>query len=636
MERQSSTYGQACMQCYKAKCRCVRSKDDTNCERCLRLKKRCQPPKSVRRRDTQKSEESETRIARLEEKIAILLSAMPSSTGSVASGSSVNVLQPLQPLYGDNVSSTSSYSNGTLDFNEAPVSGSLLSNLTFLSPDQAEERVDFFRSRMLPYFPFIDLTPDMTSSYLRQNRPFILQAICTVTTFSTQERLVQVEELKRVLFTSSLLQVESTIDLLLGLLTYLAWSTDAFLGRADLVSRLMMLAISLVYDLRLFNPSSLDVQLMMSITQGVCENGQSSNDETPYSFLEKQRAVLACFVLSSNISSHLGRQDALRWTPQMEEALHVLTITKSCPADALFVSQVRLQLLKQKAEHIRRQDDMDYTGVGDASAPRSLYLKTLRRQLNEVRSSFPTDLPQIDILTTHAHYVDLYITQLCYSLSRAPPPVPHSVQPNTTNTNEIISRLSTLWHSLTAMKSWLDTFYTLPPSTLLSLPFHFWSQMILTITLLKYLSTLADPDWDREAVRDKVHLLGSMGAILRRLELGSQEGELRGCDDHLLVFLARLISRCRVWGEMKWDLSSGSESTSTGSEHQRDAHDRQVEDGSASSDATGHSHSHSHSGSGSGSGYIPDLDQMAWMQEMDLGDDRWFEDVLGIPATLLV
>jgi hypothetical protein len=121
-----------------------------------------------------------------------------------------------------------------------------------------------------------------------------------VTTFSTQERFTQVEELKRILFTSALLQVQSSIDLLLGLLTYLAWSTDPFLGRADLVSRLMMLAISLVYDLRLFKPSSPDVQLMMTITQGRADdNNQSPNDQTPYGLLERQRAVLACFILSS-------------------------------------------------------------------------------------------------------------------------------------------------------------------------------------------------------------------------------------------------------------------------------------------------------------------------------------------------
>ncbi|KAJ5869094.1 hypothetical protein N7455_004035 [Penicillium solitum] len=313
---QSSTYGQACTHCYKAKSRCVRT---PNGDKCFRLKKGCQPSESVRRRNSQMAEEFDTRIARLEDKMEILLSAMQSLVSQGASGTSANTLQSLQPVHsldGSSISSSTSYSNGTLVNTSAGLTDSIATasshpNLLFSShhyslpssvpsPNQADERLDFFRSRMLPYFPFINLTPDMTSSYLRQNRPFLFQAIYTVTIFSTQERLTQVEELKRVLFTSALLEVQSNIDLLLGLLTYLAWSTDAFLGRADLVSRLMMLAISLVYDLRLFKPSSPDVQVMMSITQGRDDDiTQSPDDQMPDEFLEKQRALLACFVLSS-------------------------------------------------------------------------------------------------------------------------------------------------------------------------------------------------------------------------------------------------------------------------------------------------------------------------------------------------
>ncbi|KAJ5961233.1 uncharacterized protein N7479_008383 [Penicillium vulpinum] len=313
---QTSTYGQACTHCYKAK------------SRCLRLGKRCEPSESFRKRNAQTTptDVSDTRIARLENKIESLLSAMQSFIGSTAgSGSTFNIPQP-PSLNGDSISSATSYSNNTLinptstnmSYNERPTYStnsiatvSVNPNPTFqchpypLSPstplpNQADERLNFFRSRMLPYFPFINLTPDMTSWYLRQNRPFLFQAIHTVTTFSTQERLIQVEELKRLLFTSALIKVESNIDLLLGLLTYLAWSTDAFLGRADLISRLMMLAISLVYDLRLFKPSSPEVKLMMTITQGrEDQDGHSPSEGTPYSLLEGQRAVLACFILSS-------------------------------------------------------------------------------------------------------------------------------------------------------------------------------------------------------------------------------------------------------------------------------------------------------------------------------------------------
>ncbi|KAJ6140345.1 hypothetical protein N7471_006831 [Penicillium samsonianum] len=590
---------------------------------CLRLKKRCQPSESVRRRNAQIAEESDTRIARLEDKMEILLSTMQSFIPQGALGNSVNVLQPLQPVHsldGNSISSSTSYSNGTLvntgtglGISDGPPFAT--DSIAIASPNsyQSEERLEFFRSRMLPYFPFIDLTPDMTSTYLRQNRPFLFQAIHTVTIFSTQERLTQVEELKRVLFTSALLEVQSNIDLLLGLLTYLAWSTDAFLGRADLVSRLMMLAISLVYDLRLFKSSSPDVQAMMSITQGQAEETiQRPNDQMPDGFLERQRALLACFILSSNVSSHLGRQDAIRWTPQMEDALRVIALSKSCPADELFVFQVRLQLLKQRADYVRQQDGTDYARIGTAhaaaSTPRFLYLKTLRNQLHELRSSFPPDLYHIDILNTHAQYVGLYINQLGYSISRDSLAVDQSGRIGDGGMLLEFQRLECLWQSVENIKSWLDEFYRIPCSKIVGQPFHFWSQMILTITLLKYLSTLKDPEWDCQAVRNTVDLTSTMDCMLQKLDLGSKEPELQ-CNDHLLKLLSKLLNKCRLWAEARLTMAS----------QLQDMETRPCR--SANSDTTSHNH------------HIPDLDQIIWMQSMDLGDDQWFEDVLGIPTT---
>lgn len=50
--------------------------------------------------------------------------------------------------------------------------------------------------------------------------------------------------------------------------------------------------------------------------------------------------------------------------------------------------------------------------------------------------------------------------------------------------------LDYLWQSVGSMKSCLDDFYKIPCLKLVGQPFHFWSQMILSITLLKYLSAL--------------------------------------------------------------------------------------------------------------------------------------------------
>lgn len=161
---------------------------------------------------------------------------------------------------------------------------------------------------MLPHFPFFHLPSGLPAWQLRIDRPVLFQAILTVTTLSTQRKLQQAERFKHLVFTSALIEAQSNIDLLLGILTYIAWSTDAFLGRANLLSRMMLLAISLVYDLRLFKPSTPDVQLIVRLTQGYSEGeleGDRSGGGTLQSFLEQQRAVLACFVLSSKYDTML-------------------------------------------------------------------------------------------------------------------------------------------------------------------------------------------------------------------------------------------------------------------------------------------------------------------------------------------
>lgn len=97
----------------------------------------------------------------------------------------------------------------------------------------------------------------------------------------------------------------------------------------------------------------------------------------------------------------------------MEEALRVITISQSCPVDQLFVFHVRLQLLKQKADDIRQQDETDYARTGAtpaSSAPRLLYIKTLRRQLNELMSSRPPDLLQLGKLFLSQKYWQILTT----------------------------------------------------------------------------------------------------------------------------------------------------------------------------------------------------------------------------------
>jgi hypothetical protein len=162
-----------------------------------------------------------------------------------------------------------------------------------------------------------------------------------------------------------------------------------------------------------------------------------------------------------------------------------------------------------------------------------------------------------------------------------------------------LERLKCLWWSVESIKSWLDNFYKIPPSDLVGLLFHFWSQIILCITILKYLSVLEDPAWNREEVRNTVDLVATIDCMIQKLGRVCIEANLQ-CDDSLFNLLSKLLSKCRVWAGTRLNVAS------------------QMQD----------------PGETSQNSYIPDLDQMIWMQSMDLENDQWFEDIVNFPVPL--
>lgn len=167
------------------------------------------------------------------------------------------------------------------------------------STEEAEAYFEIFRSHMLRYLGFIYIPPNTTASQLRREKPFLFRAILAVTTPTVQDKMVRGQELKRIIAQTALLENQSSIDLLLGLLTYIAWSYDSFLTRSGSLSRLIVLAISLVGDLRLNKPVPPDVHMIGPFTPGFEGCYGDSNQETSQRYLERQRAVLGCFLLSS-------------------------------------------------------------------------------------------------------------------------------------------------------------------------------------------------------------------------------------------------------------------------------------------------------------------------------------------------
>lgn len=286
-----------------------------------------------------------------------------------------------------------------------------------LALDEAAWYLDRFMNHMLPCFPFIYISPGTTVQQLRRDRPFLTGAIIAVATPSTQEKLDRAERFKCHLTRLTVLENQSNIDMLLGILTYIAWSTDPFLQRASNLSRMIMLAMSLVHDLQLGKKQPPEAHVIASMAPGLWSPERNTGDSSDQGILEQQRAVLACFVLSSmyvfspvlsyctcfhtkmdSISSSFGRIVPLQWNSQMEEAVSALGANKGCPLDESFAIQVRLQVLAQRARCVREPQEADHGSATGTAATTpfatSMYLKVLQEHLKGLRNSFSPHLPR--------------------------------------------------------------------------------------------------------------------------------------------------------------------------------------------------------------------------------------------------
>ncbi len=248
----SVTYGRACTNCARSKCKCVRRPGHSICERCRHLDKPCHPTDSVRKSRTGRNN-ADSRIAHLEGKIdglvSVLQSLAPSATGSnLASGllnlgsgarndGAINqeVLSTTYRTVDVDHSGVTTSAAHSADGAPTPTSSSAISGPTILSSqpstvfepssEEAEECLVIFRTRMLKNFPFVHLPSDMWAGRLRQTRPFLLTCIIAAVSKSTAKKLALGREIKQTLARRMLIEDGSSIDidLLLGLLTFMAW-----------------------------------------------------------------------------------------------------------------------------------------------------------------------------------------------------------------------------------------------------------------------------------------------------------------------------------------------------------------------------------------------------------------------------
>lgn len=83
----------------------------------------------------------------------------------------------------------------------------------------------------------------------------------------------------------------------------------------------------------------------------------------------------------------------MRWTPHLEETIHIINADKECQADKILIAQVRLQFLAQEAIAVGELRNFS-KNLSSPSPPELMYLKNIRLQLQETKHSFVWEVQQ--------------------------------------------------------------------------------------------------------------------------------------------------------------------------------------------------------------------------------------------------
>ncbi|KAI1452135.1 hypothetical protein F4805DRAFT_463107 [Annulohypoxylon moriforme] len=572
----SAQYGQACARCAIAKCRCIVRSDGDGCERCHRLAKQCQPHETPRRRASDKNNDSDDRIASLEGRLDSLVSLLESRhsfhrdksqerTPAEHSQSSTTVNEepdvqngqndlnhPLSDIdididIGDDIDDDIDDNiDDNIDASPKPTAALVIPDdlptapITTTSDSHRQFSamcLDTFRSRMLPHFPIVHIPNDATIEQLRHDRPLLSQAIVCVAWPFAREKEARAGELKRSLCETAFLRqshhsIDSMVDLLLGLMTYIAWGWDHVHNRSNL-SRLVMLCTSLVAEMHLDRPAPHAPYAGNLLAQRFAMPPSQVQPS-----LELQRAALGCFVLSSTVSQFFASMDAMKWTPQLQEILTAVNTTKGCLADKDLALQVHLQLLATKAVHLCDMLQQQPNQIQPAiAAPTVLSdAETLHGQLQKLRRSPSWSSQHHQLQLAHTHYVELLILETIRHcsliISRLNNSGTAGVGPSATGTDGIVideqtstgySDLSYMWQSVLAISACTSGLLSLLPSDFLGISFLQWEQLAGCVVILSHLESLRDSRINRAHARAVIDLPVLLDRIADKLSLTAAE-----------------------------------------------------------------------------------------------------------------
>ncbi|KAJ6779642.1 hypothetical protein PWT90_05762 [Aphanocladium album] len=342
--------------------------------------------------------------------------------------------------------------------------------------EESEEYLKRFRAEMLQYFPFLNLPTD--ARQLSLERPFLFRCVIAAAAPSTRLKLALGRSIKQTLAQRMVVETGPdaiTLDLLLGLLAFLAWGHDYILhSNPATLSRFTQFAIAIVFELRLNKMPPVESNMLPGGGQSQeCSLGMQDSCRS----LDEIRALFACFIMSSIANAE-------------------------CPSDQVLACQVRLQLVAADTETAR-----------NTTTAAAFYMKSLQGNLSRIKASIPAAFVDNRALNASLYYTELGILSLALSDKSHKP-------------GQELHRLEAQHECLKIIKVALDSFFSMPLAEYAGISFPFFTHLARYILVLYKLSTVEEPSLDGNLVRSSVDVLQVMERLIGNIQQArSMDGE---------------------------------------------------------------------------------------------------------------
>ncbi|USP73552.1 uncharacterized protein yc1106_00826 [Curvularia clavata] len=307
----------ACERCRKHKVRCVPSDTPSICQRCQKARVEC-VEHVARRRPAKARAEGQTPSKLRDfdkklDKLSAIVATMAPSPAQTTLPSVVTIPSQLAALETAQQAPTPKQTltqtvplpvtpssahlpgPGSQSENSLPIWESFNDTLACLgrldpvirsiSMVHMQMLLDAYRG-MVDFFPFVILPRDCRCQDLFHTRPMLMFAVLTVASYdSPQLRHTLSQEFRKVVMVK-IMKGEKTLDLLQGLLIFIAWHHHYMDAQAVSITLLLQLCLGIAHDLGLDN---------------ISRAARSPLHKDDPRDKEAKRAYLGCYYLSSNI-----------------------------------------------------------------------------------------------------------------------------------------------------------------------------------------------------------------------------------------------------------------------------------------------------------------------------------------------